>query len=125
MAPADATRAHAATAALFAAMAAPCLTHPDLVARLFLTGGPLGARERLLLRCFASQALLTAVAPGAGADGGTRAHPYRAWALAIVPFSAFDAAAYAGGLLTAAGAVGDALGNAAFVALAEAAARAL
>ena len=124
MAPSAATRAHVATAALFAAMAAPCLTHPDLVARLFLTGGPLGARERLLLRCFASQALLTAVALGAGA-GKWDARAYRAWALAIVPFFAFDAAAYAGGFLTTAGAVGDALGNVAFVALAEVAARAL
>ena len=42
-----------------------------------------------------------------------------------MPFFAFDAAAYAGGLLTTAGAVGDALGNVAFVALAEVAARAL
>ena len=109
-------------AAVFSSMALPCLTHPDLIARLFLTGGALSARERLLLRCFGSQALLTGVAIGVGRWD---ARAYQLWAAAIVPFFAFDAAAFAGGMLTTAGAVGDAVGNAAFLALSYLAAREL
>lgn len=105
---------HGLMAAVFTSMALPCLTHPDLIARLFLTGGALSPRERLLLRCFGSQALLTGVAIGIG-RWDVRA--YKVWAAAIVPFFAFDAAAFAGGFLTTAGAVGDAAGNVAFLAL--------
>jgi hypothetical protein len=113
--------AHAAMAAVFASMALPCLTHPDIIAKLFLTGGALSPRERLLMRCFGSQALLTAAAIGLG-RWDSRAYGW--WAAAIVPFFAFDAAAYAGGHLTAAGAVGDAVGNGAFLALSYLAANA-
>ena len=113
---------HALMATVFSSMALPCLTHPDLIARLFLTGGPLSARERLLLRCFGSQALLTGIAIGVG-RWDSRA--YKVWAASIIPFFAFDAAAYAGGMLTTAGAVGDALGNAAFLALSYLAVREL
>ena len=113
---------HALMATIFASMALPCLTHPDLIARLFLPGGPLSARERLLLRCFGSQALLTGVAIGVGRWD---ARAYKVWAAAIVPFFAFDAAAFSGGMLTTAGAVGDAAGNVAFLALSFLAAREL
>lgn len=112
---------HGVMAAAFAAMAVPCMTHPDLISRLFIAGGPLSARERLLMRCFGSQALLTAVAVGLG-----RWEPreYGIWSAAIVPFFAFDAMASAAGLLKPAGAVGDAIGNAAFISLSYLAARA-
>ena len=109
------SRSHTAIAVIFSSMALPCLTHPDLIARLFLTGGPLNARERLLLRCFGSQAFLTGVSIGIGRWD---ARAYNIFIASIVPFFAFDAAAYAGGFLTTAGAIGDALGNAAFIALA-------
>jgi len=112
---------HGAMAAAFASLAVPCLTHPDLVARLCFKGGPLSPRERVLLRCFGSQALLSAAAIGLG-----RWEPraYGLWAAAIVPFFAFDAAAYAAGFLTPLGAAGDAAGNVAFIALSYLAARA-
>ena len=113
---------HSLMAAMFSAMAMPCLTHPDLVSRLFLTGGALTPRERLLLRCFGSQALLTGISIGIGRWD---ANAYKLWAAAIVPFFAFDAAAYAGGFLTTAGAVGDAAGNAVFLALSYLAAKRL
>ncbi len=113
---------HALMAAVFSAMAVPCMTHPDFVARLSLTGGALSPRERLLFRCFGAQALLTGIAIGVGRWD---ARAYKVWAVAIVPFFAFDAAAFAGGMLTTAGAVGDAAGNAAFLALSYLAARGL
>ena len=109
------SRAHFAIAAIFSSMALPCLTHPDLIARLFLTGGALNPRERLLLRCFGSQALLTGVSIGIGRWD---ARGYKVFIASILPFFAFDAAAYSEGFLTTAGAVGDALGNAAFIGLA-------
>ncbi len=102
-------------AGFFASMAIPCLTHPDFIARHFLTGGVLSSRERLLLRCFGSQALLTGVAIGLGKRWDSRG--YKIWIATIIPFFAFDAAAYAGGFLTTAGAVGDAIGNVVFIAL--------
>ena len=113
---------HALMAAVFSAMAVPCMTHPDFVARLSLTGGALSPRERLLFRCFGSQALLTGISIGLGKWD---ARAYKVWAAAIVPFFAFDAAAYAGGFLTVAGAAGDAVGNAAFLALSYLAAKRL
>lgn len=113
---------HALMAGVFSSMALPCLTHPDLIARLFLTGGPLSSRERLLMRCFGSQALLTGIAIGVGRWD---ARAYKVWAAAIVPFFAFDAAAYVSGFLTTAGAVGDAAGNAAFLVLSYLAAKEL
>lgn len=113
---------HSLMAAIFSTMALPCLTHPDLVSRLFLTGGALTPRERLLMRCFGSQALLTGVAIGLGRWD---ARGYKLWAAAILPFFAFDAAAYAGGFLTVAGAVGDAVGNTAFLVLSYLAAKRL
>lgn len=109
------SRAHLAMAAFFSSMAVPCLTHPDVIARLFLTGGALNPRERLLLRCFGSQALLTGISIGIGRWD---ARGYKVFIDFILPFFAFDAAAYAEGFLTTAGAVGDALGNAAFIGLA-------
>jgi hypothetical protein len=112
---------HTIMSVAFASMALPCMTHPDLIARLFLTGGLLNPRERLLLRCFGSQALLTAASM---ALGKWEARSYALWSAAIVPFFAFDAMAYAGGMLTTAGAVGDAAGNVAFLALSFLAARA-
>jgi hypothetical protein len=107
-------------AVLFSSMAIPCMTHPDFIARFCLTGGILNPRERLLLRCFGSQALLSGIAIGLGRWD---ARAFHLWAAAIVPFFAFDAAAYAAGMLTTAGAVGDAVGNAMFIGLSLFAAR--
>jgi hypothetical protein len=67
------------------------------------------------------QALLTAASM---ALGKWEARSYALWSAAILPFFAFDAMAYAGGMLTTAGAVGDAAGNVAFLALSFLAARA-
>ena len=107
-------------AALFSSMALPCMTHPDFIARYCLTGGGLSPRERLLLRCFGSQALLSGIAIGLG-KWDRRA--FHIWAGAIVPFFAFDAAAFCAGMLTTAGAAGDALGNVVFIGLSLFAAR--
>lgn len=109
-------------AGVFASMAIPCLIHPDFIARHFLTGGVLSPRERLLLRCFGSQALLTGVAIGLG-RWDTRG--YKIWIATIIPFFAFDAAAYSAGFLTTAGAVGDAIGNVVFIALSVIASKSL
>ncbi len=113
---------HTLMAAVFTSMALPCLTHPDLIARVCLTGGALTPRERLLLRCFGSQALLTGVAIGVGRWD---ARAYRVWAATILPFFAFDAAAFRAGFLTTVGAVGDAAGNVVFLALSYLAAKEL
>ena len=108
-----------AMAALFCGMALPCLLRPELVLRLAiaprLQPATPPARElaHLLMRCFGAQALLSGVAIAAGT--WTPAS-HRAWVGAIVPFFAFDALAYRADMLTPLGAVGDALGNVAFVA---------
>jgi len=71
-------------------------------------------QTKQLLRCFGSQALLTGVSIGIGRWD---ARGYKVWMACILPFFAFDAAAFYGGFLTTAGAVGDAVGNVAFIAL--------
>jgi len=105
---------HTTMSLIFSSMAIPCLTHPDLIARFCLTGGSLSPRERLLLRCFGSQALLTGISIGVG-KWDSKA--YKLWIGAIIPFFVFDAMAYSGGFLTSLGAIGDAVGNVAFIGL--------
>jgi hypothetical protein len=109
---------HTVMSIIFSSMAIPCMTHPDLIARFCFTGGALTPRERLLLRCFGSQALLTGVSIGIGKWD---ARAYQIWSASIVPFFLFDALAYSGGFLTSLGAIGDALGNVAFIGLSFAA----
>lgn len=85
--------AHTIMSIIFSSMAIPCLTHPDLIARFCFIGGPLTPRERLLLRCFGSQAMLTGISIWIG-KWDIKA--YKIWSASIVPFFLFDALAYSG-----------------------------
>ena len=121
-----------AMAGVWAALAAPCLFAPEVVLHLCVreharapaaapapgaAGKDSRATERLLMRCFGAQAAVTALLLGTARLDRAG---YRVFALAMLPFFAFDVAALRGGYLTRLGAAGDALGNAAFVALAAA-----
>ena len=110
-----------AMAAVFCAMATPCLTHPSLILRLFiaprLQPATPAATElaHLLMRCFGAQALLCGLAIANGGVWRGRA-PHVRWIAAIAPFFVFDAMAARAGMLSPLGAIGDAAGNAVFVA---------
>jgi hypothetical protein len=106
-------------AGTFGMMALPCMLHPELVLQLSFSerlqpqrDSPQMELSLLLMRCFGSQAMLTSIAM---AIGNWNDQSHKVWIASIIPFFFFDAMAWNNGMLTVAGAAGDAIGNVVFV----------
>jgi hypothetical protein len=103
---------------LWAVMGAACLLAPSTVLKLATHERLLAPKEEpselstFIFRCFGSQALVVGLLLGT-CTLDTRA--YKLFGLSILPFVAFDIAAYRGKYLNALGAAGDGLGNAVFL----------
>jgi hypothetical protein len=104
---------------LWAVMGAACLLFPNPVLKLSTHERILPAKEEpselssFVFRCFGSQALVVGLLLST-CTLDTRA--YKLFGLSILPFVAFDIAAYRGEYLNALGAAGDGFGNAVFLA---------
>jgi hypothetical protein len=107
-------------AVVWGTMGAGCMLFPEPLMRMSFAKDTLPEREgetnpalKLTFRCFGAQAVMVGLLLGVS-KLDRRGHAL--WGLAILPFFAFDAMAYNGGLLTPLGAIGDAIGNTVFLA---------
>lgn len=104
---------------VWTAMGGVCMVAPEVVSRMSFArealpadGGEKQPLFRLMVQCFGAQAVMCGILLR---TSRLDTRGYAIWALAIVPFFAFDALAWRKGLLTAAGALGDAAGNVVFL----------